>query len=112
MGASYYAAKDSAGNPRDDFKVEYVKRGDKRTITHDYTEGTSEDIIVALSPDGSEVEVKVELAGFLKDQSGKLLMPKGNIIDIAVGVEGDSDHYDSNDWGADSTPVLYGYIIK
>ncbi len=33
-------------------------------------------------------------------------------IDIAIGVEGSSDHNGSDDWGADSSPVIYGYTIK
>ena len=74
--------------------------------------GTSEDIIIALSPDGTEVEVKAELAGFLKDISGTMLLYKGKIIHIAVGTEGSSDHYGTDTWGADSSPVIYGYEIK
>ena len=56
-------------------------------MSHDYTEGTSEDIVIAPSPDGSEIEMKVELAGFLTDFNGNLVMPHGNKIDIAVGAE-------------------------
>ena len=97
---------------RDRYKVEYVNYKGKRSITHDYTPGTSEDIIVALSPDGSEVEVKALLSGFLKDTSGKRLMQKGQKIDIAFGVEGSSDFYGAGEWGADSSPVIYDYLIK
>ncbi len=112
LGPSFYSPKGRNGKERESYKIEYVNRNGSRFITHDYTEGTSEDIIIALSPDGSEVEVKVELAGFLKDSSGKMLMHRGKKIDIAVGVEGSSDHYGSDDWGADSSPVIYGYLIK
>ena len=112
LGPSFYSPQSSDGQNRDSYKIEYVNREKSRFITHDYTEGTSEDIIIALSPDGSEVEVKVELAGFLKDVSGNMLMRIGNKIDIAVGVEGSSDYYKSNDWGADSSPIIYGYEIK
>ncbi|MEA3480000.1 MAG: sialidase family protein [Bacteroidota bacterium] len=112
LGPSYYAPTGKDGKKRESYKIEYVNRDDSRFITHDYTEGTSEDIIIALSPDGSEVEVKVELAGFLKDTDGKMLMYRGKKIDIAVGVEGSSDYYGSDDWGADSSPVIYGYTIK
>lgn len=112
LGPSYYSSTGKDGKKRDRYKTEYVNREDSRFITHDYTEGTSEDIIVALSPDGSEVEVKVELEGFLKDSEGKKLMYPGRIIDIALGVEASSDHYGSGDWGADSSPVVYGYKLK
>lgn len=112
LGPSYYSPEGRDGEKRDSYKIEYVHRNGSRFITHDYTEGTSGDIIIALSPDGSEVEVKVELAGFLKDTSGNMIMVRGNKIDVAVGVEGSSDHYGSDDWGADSSPVIYGYLIK
>jgi len=112
IGASFYASKDAKGNQRDRYKMEYVNRNGSRFITEDYTAGTSNDIIIALSPDGSEVEVRVELAGFLKDAKGRSLMHVGKKIDIAVGVEGSSDYYNSKDWGADSSPVIYGYQIN
>ncbi|RLD82948.1 MAG: hypothetical protein DRJ07_07680, partial [Bacteroidetes bacterium] len=112
LGPSYYAPEDSEGNKRKDYKIEYVMRDNKRYITHDYTEGTSEDIIVALSADASELELKVELAGFLQDESGKMLMVKGQKIDVAAGVEGSSKFYGSSMWGADSSPTVYGYELK
>jgi len=112
LGPSYYSRTDSEGKMRKSYKMEYVHRDGIRSTTEDYTEGTSEDIIISLSPDGSEVEVRVEMAGFLKDINGNSLMHVGKKIDIAAGVEGSSDHYNSDDWGADSSSVIYGYIIK
>jgi hypothetical protein len=112
LGPSFYSPKDREGKPRDKYKVEYVNREGKRFITHDYTEGTSEDIVIALSPDASEIEMKVELAGFLTDHNGNLIMPPGNKIDIAVGAEAASDFYGSDSWGADSSPIIYGYELK
>ncbi len=49
LGPSFYSATDKDGKKRDKYKTEYVNREGTRFITHDYTEGTSEDIIVALS---------------------------------------------------------------
>jgi len=112
LGPSFYSPTDSEGKQRDNYKVEYVNREGKRFITHDYTEGTSEDIVIALSPDGSEIEMKVELAGFLTDHNGNLVIPSGNKIDIAVGAEAASDFYGSDSWGADSSPIIYGYKLK
>jgi hypothetical protein len=112
LGPSYYAPKDLQGNKREKYKIEYVSLDGSRSVTHDYTEGSSEDIIIALSADGSEVEMRVELAGFLWDKNGKQLVSKGQAINIAVGAEGDSGHYGSDKWGADSSPVIYGYKIK
>lgn len=112
LGPSYYSAKDLQGKMRDRYKVEYVNRNGTRSTTHDYTEGTSEDLIIALSADGSEVEMRAELAGFLWDENGKPIVSTGQIINIAVGAEGSSDFYGSDDWGADSSPVIYGYKIQ
>ncbi len=112
LGPSFYSRTDSEGKQRESYKMEYVHRENSRFTTEDYTEGTSEDIIISLSPDGSEVEVKVEMAGFLKDINGNSLMHVGKKIDIAAGVEGSSDHYNTSDWGADSSPIIYGYLIQ
>ncbi len=112
LGPSYYSSTDKSGNKRDKYKIEYVNREGSRFITHDYTEGTSEDIIIALSPDGSEVEMKVELDGFLQDKNGYKLLEQGSKIDIAIGAESSSNHYGADEWGADSSPVIFGYVIK
>jgi len=112
LGPSFYSRTDSNGINRESYKMEYVHRENSRFTTEDYTEGTSEDIIISLSPDGSEVEVKVEMVGFLKDINGNSLMYVGKKIDIAAGVEGSSDHYGSDDWGADSSSIIYGYLIE
>ena len=112
LGTSFYSSKDAQGRKRTRYKVEYVNREGSRFITHDHTEGTSEDIVIALSPDGSEVEMAVELEGFLRDESGNPLMYLGKVIDLAVGAEAKSDFYGTDKWGADSSPVIYGYRIK
>ncbi len=112
LGPSYYSSKKRNGEKRDHYKVEYVHRNGTRSITHDYTEGSSEDINIALSPDGSEVEMRVELKGFLWNSLGNQILQKGQMIHLAVGVEASSDYYDANKWGADSSPVIYRYKIK
>jgi len=112
LGPSYYSSKDVNGNKRKNYKVEYVHINGNRTITHDYTEGSSEDIHIALSPDGSELEMRVELIGFLINTNGEPILQKGQTIHIAVGAEASSDYYNANKWGADSSPVIYGYKIK
>ena len=109
LGPSYYSSTDRQGNKRDRYKVEYVNREGSRFITHDRTQGTSEDIIMALSPDGSEMEMRVEFSGFLQDESGSPLMELGTSINVCIGAEAASDRYGSDDWGADSSPVIYGY---
>ena len=112
LGPSHYSAQGRNGVKREFYKTEYVNRRGSRFITHDYTEGTSEDIIIALSADGSEMEMRVEMKGFLKDIQGNDLMYPGRRINIAAGAESSSNHYNSNKWGADSTPVIYGYVLQ
>ncbi len=112
LGPSYYSSKDGNGKKRNNYKVEYVHMNRNRTITHDYIEGSSEDINIALSPDGSEVEMRVELKGFLVNTDGEPILQKGQTIHIAVGAEASSDYYNADKWGADSSPVIYGYKIK
>jgi len=112
LGPSQYSSTGLDGSKRDHYKIEYVNLENTRRITHDITEGTSQDIVMALSPDGSEVEVRVEMTGFLKDKSGKDIMYRGRKIDIAIGTEGAGDHLGSDKWGADSSPVIYGYEVK
>jgi hypothetical protein len=111
LGASWYSKEDAMGRARDRYKVEYVKRGGKLHITGDYTEGTSDDIVVALSPDGSECEVSVEMEGFLRDPSGKPLIAAGQRIDLAVGMEASGRARGNRRWGADSTAPIDGYCI-
>ena len=112
LGSSWYSREDPAGRTRDRYKVEYVKRDGKLQTTADFTEGTSDDIVVALSPDGSECEMSVELTGFLRDQSGNQIIAPGQSIDLAVGVEASCGPWgNSDEWGADSTAPIYGYYI-
>ena len=112
LGPSWYSREDPAGRTRDRYKVEYVKRDGKLQITADFTEGTSDDIVMALSPDGSECEMSVELTGFLHDQSGKQIIAPGQSIDLAVGAEASCGPWgNSDEWGADSTAPIYGYYI-
>lgn len=111
LGPSWYSKEDAMGRARDRYKVEYVQRGGKLQVTGDYTEGTSDDIVVALSPDGSECEVGVELEGFLRDLSGKPIIAAGQRIDLAVGMEASGRVRGNRRWGADSTAPIYGYCI-
>ena len=111
LGRSWYGKHDSSGRVRDRYKVEYVKRAGKLQITGDYTEGTSEDIVIGLSPDGSECEMSVELAGFLRDASGRQIIAPGQRIDLAVGAEASGAARGNHRWGADSTGIIHGYLI-
>jgi hypothetical protein len=111
LGPSWYSRHDEQGKLRDAYKVEYVRRAGAIAITEDFTEGTSEDIVIALSPDGSECEMRAPLAGFLRDRQGKPLMSPGQRIDLAAGVEASGEAAGNSAWGADSTAVVRGYKI-
>ena len=111
LGPSWYSRHDERGRPRTRYKVEYVRRGGKLYPTEDYTEGSSQDIAIALSPDGSECEMGVELTGFLRDRAGKLIIAPGQRIDLAVGVESSARVHGNTRWAADSTAVIHGYYL-
>ena len=111
LGPSWYNRLDANGRLRDSYKVEYIRRAGKISITEDFTEGTGEDIVIALSPDGSECEMRAALSGFLKDASGKPVIAVGQSIDLAAGVEASGDAAGDSRWGADSTVVLRGYTV-
>jgi hypothetical protein len=111
LGPSWYSPHDEQGKLRDAYKVEYVRRAGVIAITEDFTEGTSDDIVIALSPDGSECEMCAALAGFLRDKQGKPLISAGQRIDLAAGVEASGEAAGNSAWGADSTAVVYGYKV-
>ncbi len=112
LGASQYGRFDAQGVERANYKSEYVYRGGVTEITEDLKPGTSDSIHVAISPDGREVEVSSTFDGFLKDRDGKPTVSLGQAIDLAVGMESDSKVYPGKTrWGADSTPILRGYVL-
>jgi hypothetical protein len=111
LGPSWYSRHDEQGKLRDAYKVEYIRRSGEISITEDFTEGTSDDIVMALSPDGSECEMRVALSGFLRDKQGKPLIAPGQSIDLAAGVEASGQAAGNTAWGADSTAVVYGYKV-
>jgi hypothetical protein len=67
----------------------------------------NDSIRVAISPDGSEVEVSSTLSGFLKDRAGQPIVRLGQSIDVAVGMECDSKAYPGKTrWAADNTCII------
>jgi hypothetical protein len=110
-GASWYNRQDEQGRLRDGYKVEYIRRGGKISITKDLSEGTSDDIVVALSPDGSECEMRAQLSGFLAKANGEPIIAAGQRIDLAAGVEASGQARGNAKWGADSTAIWRGYSI-
>lgn len=113
IGKSHYARFDDEGNERPNYKSEYIYRNGVTEITEDLKLGTSDTIHVALSPDGSEVEVASSLAGFLKDPKGRPTVAIGQTIDLAVGMECDTRAYPGEPrWGADSTRAIRGYHLR
>ncbi len=111
LGPSWYSRHDEQGNLRDAYKVEYIRRSGEISITEDFTEGTSDDILIAISPDGGECEMRAALSGFLRDKQGKPLIAPGQRIDLAAGVEASGQAAGNTAWGADSTAVVYGYEV-
>lgn len=113
LGKSQYARLDDEGRERADYKAEYVYRNGRTEITEDLKLGTSDTIRLAVSPDGSEVEVVSALKGFLKNAQGQPTLGLGQSIDLAAGMEcsGRKSARDSR-WAADSTPAIRGYTLR
>jgi hypothetical protein len=111
LGPSWYKRHDDQGRLRDGYKVEYIRRAGEISITEDLSEGTSDDISVALSPDGSECEMRAAMSGFLRTSDGTPIIAVGQRIDLAAGVEASGEIQGKSKWGADSTVVLRGYSI-
>ncbi len=111
LGPSWYNRHDEQGRLRDGYKVEYTRREGAISITEDFSEGTSDDIHVALSPDGSECEMRAAMSGFLQNADGKPIIAPGQRIDLAAGVEASGQARGNSKWGADSTVIVRGYSI-
>ncbi|MCA9100216.1 MAG: hypothetical protein KDA63_03640, partial [Planctomycetales bacterium] len=106
-GKSQYGRFDADGRERADYKVEYIHTGGETRITRDLLAGSSDTIDLAISPDGSEVEIVSSLAGFLQDRSGTPTVGLDQEIDVAAGMECSGEPQ----WAADSTPPLRGYRL-
>jgi hypothetical protein len=111
LAPSWYSKHDEQGRLRDGYKVEYVRQGDEVKITEDFAEGSTDDIVIAFSPDGSECEMRAALSGFLRDASGRPIIAVGQSIDLAAGVEASGLVRGNTRWSADSTAVIRGYRI-
>jgi hypothetical protein len=113
IGKSQYGRLDENGVERAHYKSEYIYHDGVTQITEDFKLGTSDSIQLAVSPDGSEVEVVSTLTGFLKDPDGRSTVGPGQTIDIAAGMECDSKAYvGKTKWAADSTRAIRGYKLN
>lgn len=113
IGKSQYGRFDDRGLERADYKSEYIVRGGVTEITEDLKLGTSDTIHLAISPDGSEVEVASTYTGFLKDPNGRPTLTIGREIDIAVGMECTTRTEDGKErWAADSSIAIRGYHLR
>jgi hypothetical protein len=113
IGKSQYGRFDANGAERAHYKSEYIYRDGVAQITEDLMPGTSDTIRLAVSPDGSEVEIVSTFTGFLKDTEGRPIVGTGQTIDLAAGMESDSKAYvGKSKWGADSTRAIRGYQLR
>ncbi len=113
VGPSQYGRFDEHGRERAHYKSEYIVRDGTTEITEDLKLGTSDTIQLAISPDGCEVEVVSDFAGFLQDPQGRPTLAVGRTIDLAVGMECDSRAFvGKSRWAADSTRAIRGYPLR
>lgn len=66
---------------------------------------------VALSPDGTELEMVAPFKGFLKDSQGNPNMALGKTIDISFSLEA-SGELASGDWASDTADPIVGYVLE
>jgi hypothetical protein len=112
IGKSFYGRFDANGRERPNYKSEYIYRNGVTEITEDLKEGTSDTIHLAVSPDGSEVEIASTYTGFLKNPKGERIVKLWQTIDIAAGMECDSKAYiGKSKWAADSTKAIRNYRL-
>ncbi|HEY2840758.1 MAG TPA: hypothetical protein VGJ26_16495, partial [Pirellulales bacterium] len=113
-GKSNYGRLDENGHERANYKAEYIYRNGVTEITEDLKLGTSDTIRMALSPDGSEVEIASTFKGFLKDPKGRPTLEPGRTIDVAVGMEcsGSKVPGEKSRWAADNTIAIRGYSLR
>ena len=113
LGKSQYGRFDANGVERENYKSEYIYRQGRTEITQDLQLGSSDSIQMAVSPDGSEVEIASHYRGFLQDRDGRPILGPGQTIDVAAGMECDSKLYpEKTRWGADSTSPIRGYHLS
>ncbi len=113
LGKSQYGRLDANGVERAHYKSEYIYRNGVPEITEDLKLGTSDTIHLAVSPDGSEVEIASKFSGFLKDANGRPIVGLGQTIDLATGMECDSKAYPGKSkWAADNTVPIRGYRLS
>jgi hypothetical protein len=112
LAPSHYSRHDPQGKVRDRYKVEYIRQGGRQKITKDFAQGTSDEIVIAVSPDGSECEMRTALDGFLQNEQGEPIVAVGQRIDLALGVEASGEIHGNTKWGADSTSPIRGYEIS
>jgi hypothetical protein len=113
IGKSQYGRFDESGVERANYKSEYTYRNGTTEITEDLQLGTSDTIRLAISPDGSEVEIASAFTGFLKDSEGRPTLKLGQTIDLAAGMECDSKAYlGKTRWAADSSIAIRGYRLN
>ncbi|MDZ4783138.1 MAG: hypothetical protein SGJ19_23070 [Planctomycetia bacterium] len=113
LGKSQYGRLDANGVERAHYKSEYTYREGAPQITEDLKLGTSDTIHLAVSLDGSEVEIASKFSGFLKDATGRPIVGPGQTIDLAAGMECDSKLFPGKtQWAADNTVPIRGYRMS
>jgi hypothetical protein len=107
----------AAGN-YDNYTQWVYHQNDTLTLVRDRGPVVAGIMSMALSPDGSEIEICAPFKGFLRNASGQPNMALGKTIDIAFSLEhsgelvarpGDPDY--PVDWASDTAAPIVGYFL-
>ena len=68
-------------------------------------------VVVAVSPDGHEAEMKAPFRGFMKDASGNPIMALGKVINISISLEASGELAPGHQWASDTGQPITGYFL-
>jgi len=65
----------------------------------------------AVSADGHELEMRIPLKGFLKDQSGRPILGAGQKINVSLSLEASGELAAGGQWASNTAAPICGYVL-
>src|SRR5579884_2475345 len=94
------------------YYTEWVYHDDQHiTFVHDGGPRTLGIVTGALSPDGHELEMKMPLKGFLKDQHGKPIIRPGQKLTVSLSLEASGELAKGGQWASNTAAPIRGYTL-
>jgi hypothetical protein len=96
-----------------DYYTEWVYHADDTlTFVRDKGPRTLGIIEGALSPDGHELEMKIPMKGFLKDQKGRPIIALGRRLNISMSLEASGELAKGGQWASNTAAPIRGYYLE